>query len=213
MLDIYRTGNPKVTVVMATYDRGEYLQRSIDSYLAQTYRDSELLVVDDGSRDDTFSIVSRYIDQHRNIRYMRHANRKLSMTRNAGIQAAAGEYIAFLDSDDEYKPDYLERRVDFMDAHPEVDLIEGGVIIIGDPYVKDWSNTAQKIHLSRCHVGATFFGKAEVFRALGGFDKNILYAEDSQFWKRAVELLCLQKVDFTGYVYYRNTEGSICNTI
>lgn len=126
MLDIYRSENPYVSVIMATYNRSDYLDRSILSFINQTYKNCELLVVDDGSEDDTFQIVSRYMADHDNIRYLKHTNRKLSLTKNAGIKAAIGKYIAFLDSDDEYKPDYLEKRVQFMEANEKIDLTEGG---------------------------------------------------------------------------------------
>lgn len=211
--DIYHSENPAISVIMATYNRSGYLNRSITSFLNQTYKNCELIVVDDGSFDETFQVVNGFMNQHSNIRYQKHSNRKLSLSRNAGIQAAVGKYITFLDSDDEYRPDYLEKRIQFMEAKESVDLIEGGVIIIGDPYVKDKNDLSKKIHLSECIIGATLFGKAEVFIALGGFDKNILYSEDSVFWEKAKQNFSTQKFDSPGYIYYRDTSDSICNSI
>lgn len=212
MLNIYRQDNPTVSVIMPTYNRAKYLDRSIPSFLNQVFTNCELLVVDDGSEDETYQLVSRYMKEHENIRYLKHSNRKLSLTKNAGIKAAAGKYIAFLDSDDEYKPDYLQKRVEFMEANETVDIIEGGAIIIGDPYVKDRHDLSKKIHLSECPIGPTFFGKAEAFAVLNGFDKNIFYSEDSYFWEKAKELLNVRKFDHPGYIYYRDTPGSITNT-
>lgn len=213
MLDIYHTKNPCVSVIMVTYNRSGYLGRSISSYLSQSYKNSELLVVDDGSDDNTFQIVSGYMQTHPNIRFLKHTHRNICLSKNAGIKAAIGKYIAFLDSDDMYKSDYLETRVRFMEAHPDVDLIEGGAIIIGNPDVKNKYNLSENIHLSECHIGATFFGKAELFSALGGFDKNISYSEDSAFWEKAENWYTLKKFDHPGYVYYRLTPGSICNSV
>ncbi|HWC55157.1 MAG TPA: glycosyltransferase family 2 protein [Chitinophagaceae bacterium] len=213
MLDIYRSGNPCVSVIMATYNRANYLDRSIPSFINQTYKNCELLVVDDGSEDDTFQKVSSYMDNHDNIRYLKHTNRKLSLTKNAGIKAAIGKFIAFLDSDDEYKPDYLEKRIQFMEANESVDLIEGGALIIGDPYVKNKYDMTKKIHLSECPIGPTIFGKAEAFAKLEGFDKNIFYSEDSYFWEKAQKILNVKKFDHLSYIYYRDTPGSICNTV
>ena len=176
MIDIYRPKNPNVSVIMATYNRAGYLERSISSFINQTYKDCELIIVDDGSEDHTYEIVNNFMSAHSNIRYLKHTNRKLSLSKNAGIKAAAGTYIAFLDSDDEYKPDYLEKRVEFMKANKDIDLIEGGAIIIGDPYVKDKYDLTKRIHLSECLIGPTFFGKAEIFTSLDGFDKNIFTA-------------------------------------
>ncbi|HMR91077.1 MAG TPA: glycosyltransferase family A protein [Chitinophagaceae bacterium] len=213
VFDLYAAANPQVSVIMATYDRGAYLHRSIDSFLRQTYRDAELIVVDDGSHDDTFLLVKAYQEQHPGIRYLRHTNRKAPLTKNAGIQAAVGRYLAFLDSDDEYKPDYLQVRMEYMLAHPQTDLIEGGAIIIGDEWVKDKNDLSRRIHLSCCHIGATFFGKAHVFNILGGFDKHIRYSEDGSFWERAERQFTVEKIDHPGYVYYRDTPGSVCNEV
>jgi glycosyltransferase involved in cell wall biosynthesis len=212
-MEIFNGANPCVSVILATFNRAAYLTRSINSVLNQTYKDYELIIVDDGSDDDTFSIVNDLVQKHENIRYLKHSNRKLSLTKNAGVQAAAGRYIAFIDSDDEYKPDYLEKRVSFMKAHENIDLIEGGAIIIGNEYVKDRNDLSKEIHLSECVIGPTFFGKKEVFVALGGFDKNILYSEDGNFWERAEKLFSVKKVEEPLYIYYRDTPGSICNSI
>lgn len=198
---------------MAAYNRAGYLQRSISSFLNQTFRDAEIIVVDDGSSDNTTEYVSGLMEVHKNIRYLRHSNRNVSLSKNAGMMAASGNYIAFLDSDDEYKNDYLEKRVDFMEANPEVDIIEGGAIIIGDPFVKDKNNPEKKIHLSQCHIGATFFGKANVFLGLGGFNKDEVYGADAVLWERAEKKYNSRKINHPGYIYYRDTPGSICNTI
>lgn len=213
MLDLYPSANPLISVIMATYNRVEYFNRSIPSFINQTYKNCELIVVDDGSEDDTFRVVCDYMKEHTNIRYLRHTNRKLSLTKNAGIKAAAGKFIAFLDSDDEYKPDYLEKRIQFMEANETVDLIEGGAIIIGDPYVKDKLDMSKRIHLSECTIGPTIFGKTEAFVKLEGFDKNIFYSEDSYFWEKAQLLVTVKKIDHPGYIYYRDTAGSITNTV
>jgi len=213
MLELYSFQNPIVSVIMATYNRAGYLSRSISSFLNQTFKNAELIIIDDGSDDDTFNVVNEFLKTRENIRYLKHSNRKLSLSKNAGIAIAAGKYIAFLDSDDEYKADYLEKRVRFMETNQSVDLIEGGAIIIGDPFVKDKNDLSKKIHLYDCHIGPTFFGKSEVFMKLGGFDKDIVYSEDSVFWEKAEKVFTVKKIDVSGYLYYRDTPGSICNTV
>lgn len=212
-MQIYPTPNPVVSIIMATYNRIDYLPRSIASFLNQTFADAELLVVDDGSTDDTGPYMKIITEQHENVRYFRHSNRNVSLTKNAGIKAAIGKYIGFLDSDDEYKNDYIEKRVAFLEDHPDIDIIEGGAIIIGDPYVKDKNDLTKKIHLSQCHIGATFFGKANILAALGGFDKNEPYGADSVLWEQAEKKYITGKINHPGYIYYRDTPGSICNTI
>jgi GT2 family glycosyltransferase len=106
---------PTVSVVIPTYNRAELLTRAIDSVLAQTYEDFELVVVDDGSTDDTEEVVTGYDDER--VRYLPHeTNRGANPARNTGIEAAEGEYVAFLDSDDEWRPRKLEAQLDRLDG-------------------------------------------------------------------------------------------------
>ncbi len=95
---------PEVSVIIPTYNRARYVTKAIESVLAQTYRDYEIVVVDDGSTDNTKEILQTYMDR---IRYNYQDNSGVSAARNAGIKAAKGEWIAFLDSDDEWLPERL----------------------------------------------------------------------------------------------------------
>ncbi len=98
---------PNITLILPLYNRRHLIQRAIDSVFAQSVTDWELLIVDDGSSDDLESLVLPLVMQHATLRYMKHANRKLSASRNIGIRAAPGNYITFIDLDDVYKPDHL----------------------------------------------------------------------------------------------------------
>ena len=211
-MQVYKSFKPFVSIIMPTFNRGAFLKRSIESVLKQTYKGWELIIVDDGSLDDSFKIIDEYLLENENIRYMRHSNRKTPLSTNAGLLATCGEYFAFLGSDDEWKPDYLKPRVEFMLAHPDVDLIHGGVEIIGHPYVKDKNDLTMEIHLSECIIGGSFFGKRKVFFELQGF-KNLIYSDDSDFFERAEKKYKIVKVDFPSYIYYRDTPDSICSTI
>lgn len=109
----------RVSVAMPTYNRGYILADAIKSVLAQTFRDWELVIVDDGSRDNTQEVVSHFQDSR--LRYLRHeANRGYSAACNTGMSAARGDLIAFLDSDDFWEPDKLERSVQFLDTNSAV---------------------------------------------------------------------------------------------
>lgn len=106
-------GQPLVSVVMPAYNCAAYIAEAIDSVLRQTYENWELLIVDDGSEDGTAEVVGRYTDPR--IRYSRNPeNSGAAVSRNNGIAAAGGEYIAFLDSDDVWLPEKLERQIAFM---------------------------------------------------------------------------------------------------
>jgi len=211
-MKVYKNYQPIVSVIMPTFNRINYLERSIKSVIKQTLKNWELVIVDDGSTDGSFELINKYILDYENIRYMRHSNRKPPLTFNAGIQASVGKYITFLGSDDEYKPEHLEKRIDFLNLNPSVDLIHGGFEIIGHPYVKDKNDLSKEIHLSLCVIGGTFFGKRNVFFELDGF-RNLSYSDDSDFFERAEKKFKIIKVDFPTYIYYRDTPDSICTTI
>lgn len=99
-----------------------------------------------------------------------------------------------------------------MNENPYIDLLHGGIEIIGDPFVKDKNDLTKKIHLEECHIGGTFFCRRKIFEELGGF-KNIEYSEDSEFFERVEEEFKTAKVNFKTYVYYRDTPDSICNSV
>ncbi len=211
-MQVYKSLKPIVSVIMPTFNRESYLQRSINSVLKQSFTDWELLIVDDGSSDGSFSIVNDFISRFENIRYLKHSNRKPALSTNAGILASCGEFLAFMGSDDEYKPDHLKLRVEFITKNPEIDFVHGGVEIIGSPYVKDKNNLARKIHLSECVIGGTFFGKRKVFFEMGGF-QDLYYSDDSDFFERVQKKFRIAQVDYPTYIYYRDTPDSICTTI
>jgi glycosyltransferase involved in cell wall biosynthesis len=119
------SSNPKVTVIIIFLNAGEtFFKEAIESVFAQTYDDWELLLVDDGSTDISTEIarqyVSAYPDRVRYLEHDRHQNRGMSAARNLGIDRARGEYIAFLDADDLWLPQKLERQVEILAAHPNV---------------------------------------------------------------------------------------------
>lgn len=203
---------PLVSIIMPVYNRELYLQRAINSVLKQTYQNWELVVIDDGSRDYSPFIVEEFaiISDKINLIVQEHSN--LPSAKNNGIRNSQGKYITFLDSDDEYKEDHLELRIQYMNKNPDVDLIHGGVEIIGNKYVPDRNNPDKLIHLSQCFIGATFFGKRNVFIDSGGF-RNVFYSEDSEFIDRVINKFNIRKVNFPTYVYHRENSDTITNRI
>jgi glycosyltransferase involved in cell wall biosynthesis len=113
---------PRVSVVIPAYNRAHFLPEVVESALAQTYRDFEVIVIDDGSTDNTPEVASRFPPA---VRYYRQENQGLSAVRNKGIELARGEYIIFLDSDDVLLKDALEKSVLFLDQHPEAGFCHG----------------------------------------------------------------------------------------
>jgi glycosyltransferase involved in cell wall biosynthesis len=211
-MQVYKSFTPVVSVIMPTFNRESYLRRSIDSVVNQSVDSWELLIVDDGSTDRSFGVVNEYIMNYENIRYLKHANRKTPISTNAGLLATCGEFVTFLGSDDRFKPDHLKLRIEFMKQNPDIDFIHGGVEIIGYPFVKDKNDLTKRIHLSKCVIDGTFWGKRKVFFDLDGF-KDLRYSDGSEFFERVEKKYKIAKVDFPTYVYYRDTPDSICSTI
>jgi glycosyltransferase involved in cell wall biosynthesis len=108
---------PEVSVIIPTYNRAKYVTKAIDSVLAQTYRDYEIIVVDDGSTDNTSEVLNPYMDR---IHYIYQENAGVSAARNRGIMDAKGEWIAFLDSDDEWLPEKLSIQMRDVQRRPDV---------------------------------------------------------------------------------------------
>jgi glycosyltransferase involved in cell wall biosynthesis len=111
------TGLMKFSVIIPTFNRARYLGLAIDSVLAQHYKEFEVILVDDGSVDNTRNVAEAYGDR---IVYIRQENRGVSSARNRGIRAAQGEWVAFLDSDDEWLPDYLKKHSELLTRYPSI---------------------------------------------------------------------------------------------
>jgi len=202
---------PEISVILTTYNRSDYLKTCINSVIEQTFQDWELVIVDDGSQDNTTEVVNSYLLEYRNIRYLKHQNRQVGYARNAGIQASFGKYITFIDSDDTYKPHHLESRWEFMQTHAEIDLIEGGFEIEKEFFVSDYFQSGKTISIKECVLCPTFFGKRYVFFELSGFN-NLAYSEDTDFWERAEKVFKTQHIKEPETYIYTRAETSLSKT-
>jgi len=170
-----RTRTPKVSVVIPVYNRARYIGQAIDSILAQSLRDFELIVVDDGSTDGTPEAVEKIGDPR--IRLVRSPeNLGIPQTRNRGLQEARGEYVAWLDSDDMALPHRLQAQVDFLDRAPGVALVGSWAGTINDggswiPRYKVLPTLPEEVGarlLLRCPIlQYSMMGRAEVLKELG----------------------------------------------
>lgn len=201
----------QVSIVLPTYNRAHLLTRALDSVQMQTFEDWELVIVDDGSTDATEHVVARYADSDPRIRRYFQPNSGLSMARNAGIDRSGGDFITFLDSDDEYLPTHLEIRVAYMRRHPEVDMLHGGLVVVGGPdMVPDIHDPSRSIPIAECFVGGTFFMRAHVPRRVGGFRKPD-FGDDYEFMQRVLPLFRVERCHEATYVYHRDAPDSMCN--
>lgn len=183
---------PKVSVIIPTYNREKYIERAINSVLSQTYKDFEILIVDDGSTDHT---KKKVLEFGNSIQYIYQKNQGPSAARNKGIQLSQGEYIAFLDSDDCFLPQKLERQLKFIDEHPDC------------KFQYSWYNqikvekNSQKVRTAwTCqnqeHLQYALFKRLftirtstvvvakECFTKAGLFNKKYLYSQDWDMWLR-----------------------------
>ena len=112
---------PLVSVIMPVYNGEKYLAEAIDSILVQTFTDFELLIVDDGSQDNSAEIIRSYVKRDSRIRFFQQEqNEGSANARNRGIANAKGEFIAAMDCDDVSLPERLQKQVDFLESHPEI---------------------------------------------------------------------------------------------
>lgn len=198
------------SVIICTHNRARLLPRALDSLLAQSESDWEAIIVDDGSTDNTIELVERYSFLCPNIRlFQRSCNRGVAAARNIGVKLSKGRFVTFLDSDDEYAVDHLAVRRSILSSDDRIQMLHGGLRIIGDPYVVNKDKPSEKIHLSECEVGGTFVVKQEVFQEIGGFN-DLSYAEDSCFFETAIEsLINCKAVTHPSYICYRNTNKQL----
>ena len=203
-----------VSIILCTYNRAALLPRAIRSVLRQTYTDFELIVIDDGSTDDTARIVDKFFDADKRIRYFYQQNKGLAGARNAGLKKTRGDIITFIDSDDEYDPTHIDRRIKYLSKHPSVDMVFGGMKLLGPRskhYVRDVNNPSTVIHLSRCHPGGTFFFKKRVLVKVHAFG-SIPFGEDVDFFLRVKKYYSVRKVVFQTYLYHLDGENRLCDS-
>lgn len=144
---------PPVSVIIATYNYGHLIARSVDSLLSQDYPALEVIVADDGSTDNTEAVLESYRDR---LRYVRCEHRGVASARNSGLEVAHGEYIGFLDADDMLLPGSIQRRVAFLESQPDIDVVFGDVEVVrGERVVVPSFLAARKVfrRLTRRQVG------------------------------------------------------------
>lgn len=203
--------SPFFSVIIATYNRATLITRALNSLISQTENDWEAIIVDDESTDDTYYRISPYLESYSKIQYIKQSHRGEALSKNTGIYSSTGKFITFLDSDDEYDYMHLEYRKTILMQNPYLQLLYGGVKIIGNQYVPDRFNFEKKINLNNCVIGGTFFIDRNIAISLDGF-RNILIGADADFFDRAKKArVNIMKVNRSTYVYHHETEDSITN--
>ncbi len=194
------TGNsavPLVTVVTPAYNVAKYVGEAVDSVLRQTFGDFEYLVVDDGSADDTVQVIKAHGSHDPRLRLIQVDHDGLSAARNTGIREARGKYIALLDGDDRWRPNFLERQVSLIESLPA----EVGMVFCRTRSILE-NGMLAKIHWQRAGSydfddflvrnnpagnGSSVLIRASCFADVGGFDESLPFAEDLDMWLRIAE--------------------------
>jgi glycosyltransferase involved in cell wall biosynthesis len=175
-----------VSVIIPNYNYSQYLSQAIDSVLAQSYPLVEVIVVDDGSTDDSIAKLWRYGKQ---IRYVQQQNKGVAAARNRGVQESVGELIAFLDSDDLWLPSKIEKQIEQFNARPELGLIHCGVIEFNEQTGRETRRldgqqgwVANELLLLQRPVilggGSGLMIRRKIYQEIGGFDTDFSTSAD-----------------------------------
>ena len=189
--------DPLISVVIPTHNRDYLLPRAVESAMRQTYPNVEIIVVSDGSEDNTDTIMEKYCSTSDRIRYISyHPAKGGNHARNIGIDEARGELIAFLDDDDEWHGDKLEKQYAVMAQDPRIGLVATGINSIqeGEKYVTKFIPSAEydasaQILLKNC-IGSTttVMVRKDLIQSVGGFDENLGALQDYDCWVRLCQI-------------------------
>ena len=180
----------RVSVVVTSYNSLPYLPETINSVLQQTFTDFELIIVDDGSTDQTVDTIKEYDDNR--IKLVAQENQGVSVARNFGIDHAIGEYVAFLDGDDVWEISKLAKQVELMDSNPDIGLVHTWLALINEkseltgrimkPYQEGhvWKDIIEN-NMVAC---SSTLIRSSCFEVAGVFDSSLLVAEDWDLWIR-----------------------------
>lgn len=191
-----------VSIVLPTYNGSRYIRDSINSCLAQTHPDFELVIVDDCSTDYTSAILDTYHDPR--IRRVRNAqNRKLPASLNAGFSISKGDYLTWTSDDNLYAPNAIEVMVEALERRPEIGLVYAGSELINENGEIIRPAPAEPPHMlmQRCVVGACFLYRREVYEKVGDYNENLFRIEDYDYWLRVAQEYEIAALDEILYSY------------
>lgn len=199
----------KVSIVMPTYNGARYLNQSIDSCLCQTYPEIELIVVVDGSTDETPSILSSYTDPRMQVVY-HEKNCSLPVSLNTGFANTKGEYLTWTSDDNWYAPNAIEEMVSYLEHHPEVGLVYTNYWLVSNTgeCVGEVTGRQPESILDDDCVGACFLYRRNVYETTGDYNYEARPAEDYEYWLRVSQKFKLSLLDQYMY-YYRKHESSL----
>ncbi len=203
---------PSVSVIIPTYQLAHLVGQTIDSVLAQTHTDYEIIVVNDGSTDNTKEVLASYGDR---ITVIHQENQGVAAARNTGIMAARGKYIALLDHDDLWLPNKLEKQVAYLESHPNIGLVYSDTLYFNEngllpgthaerypvpPILQSWTLFVRNV-IPTCSVVVV---RRECLDDVGLFDETMPPCDDYDLWLRVIEKWHIHFLD-EALVHYRRS--------
>jgi glycosyltransferase involved in cell wall biosynthesis len=208
---------PKVTVIIPCYNREKYIRETIDSALAQTYPNTEIVAVDDGSTDSTREVLESYGHRIRVLEHPGGVNKGQSAAINLGLQSTQSEYVAILDSDDLFVPEKVERQAEYLEQHPEVGLVYSNGWAMsenGKRLYKFYGNGhVEKSKPERVLLGCYFLlpnnalVRRSVFNLVGGFDESLRSGQDHDMAIRLAEVTTIGYFNENLFFYRRHGDS------
>jgi glycosyltransferase involved in cell wall biosynthesis len=181
-----------VSIIIPSYNAAAYVKYAVDSALAQTYKNCEVIVVDDGSTDNTRQVLAPYIDSGK-IKYIYHENKGLAGARNTGIKNSSGEYIALLDADDIFLPEKIAEQVRVLEENTDFGVCYSDLIHFSDSeprkfyhhrYKYPSGNIFEPLLHKQFINPLTVMARREVFEQCGYFNESLRRSEDWDLWLR-----------------------------
>jgi glycosyltransferase involved in cell wall biosynthesis len=209
---------PQVSVIMPAYNVAPYLREAVESVIAQTFRDWELVIVNDGSTDETGALARELAQLDPRIRPIEQENRGLAGARNTALREARGELFALLDSDDIWEPGFLQAQVDVFAQYPDTALVSGSARLLGGPRNGEPARpivpghpvlTLEQMIADEAAVFIMTTFRRSVVDVIGPFDAAKRRSEDWDFWLRAVAAGFVFRRNWQPLAWYRVREGSL----
>ena len=209
----------KVSIIIPAYNAETTIKRTIESVQRQTYADYELIVINDGSTDGTSKIVRQIIDPR--IKLFSYENGGLPVARNRGIERAKGEYIAFLDADDLWTPDKLEKQLAVLEANPEAGVVysqtycidrQENLLYYCDPIHFEGNVLKELLLTNFLHNGSNPLIRQRAIETVGKFDSNLKSSEDWDYYLRLAALYPFAVVP-EYQILYRQTANNMSSNV
>ena len=195
---------PKVSIVLPAYNGAKYIRESINSCLNQTYKNIELIIVDDDSTDGTQEIIKSYFDKR--IKYIRNeTNLGLANSLNRGFSYAKGDYLTWTSYDNLYLRNAIEMMAEELEKYKNVDFIYANFYRIdekGNIIAKTKVKSIKELDTDNC-VGGCFLYKKKIYEELGGYDSSFYLAEDYEYWLRVRKKFRMKRLN--KYLYYHRS--------